>query len=141
MSWIRFAVAGIALCAGASVASAQGGPPAGAPPMGQQGGQNRGGRGMQALLENITLTADQQTKVDAIGTKYRAEMQGLMPNGMQGGPPDEATRKKMDEIREHQTHDIRELLTDDQRKIFDENVATQKKRREEMMKQRQAQGR
>ncbi len=27
MSWIKFAVAGIALCAGASVASAQGGPP------------------------------------------------------------------------------------------------------------------
>ena len=137
MSWIRFAVAGIALCAGASVASAQGGPPAGAPPMGQQGGPGRGGRGMQALFEGITLTADQQTKVDAINTKYRAQMQELMPNGMQGGPPDEGTRKKMDEIREHQTHDIRELLTDDQRKIFDENIATQKKRREEMMKQRQ----
>lgn len=137
MSWIRFAVAGVALCAGASVASAQGGPPAGAPPQGQQGGQGRGGRGMQALFEGITLTADQQTKVDEINTKYRAQMQELMPNGMQGGPPDEGTRKKMDEIREHQTHDVRELLTDDQRKIFDENVATQKKRREEMMKQRQ----
>jgi Spy/CpxP family protein refolding chaperone len=99
--------------------------------------QGRGGRGMQALFEGITLTADQQTKVDAINTKYRAQMQELMPNGMQGGPPDESTRKKMDEIREHQTHDIRELLTDDQRKVFDANVATQKKRREEMMKQRQ----
>jgi Spy/CpxP family protein refolding chaperone len=137
MSWIKFAVAGIALCAGASVASAQGGPPAGAPPMGQQGGQGRGGRGMQALLEGVTLTADQQTKVDEINTKYRAQQQALMPNGMQGGPPDEGMRKKMDEIREHQTHDIHELLTEEQRKVFDANVATQKKLREERMKQRQ----
>ena len=147
MSWIRFAVAGIALCAGASVAGAQGGgPPAGAPPMGgpqgQQGGPGgRGGRGMQALFEGITLNADQQTKVDEIRTKYRAQMQELMPNGMQGGPPDEATRKQMDEIQEHQAHDVRELLNDDQRKVFDVNVAAAKKRREEMMKQRQGQGR
>jgi Spy/CpxP family protein refolding chaperone len=141
MSWIRFAVAGIALCAGASVASAQDGPPAGAPPMGQQGGQGRSNRGMQALFEGITLTADQQTKVDEINAKYRTQMQALMPNGMQGGPPDEGTRKKMDEIREHQSHDIRELLTEDQRKVFDTNVATQKKLREERMKQRQGQGR
>jgi len=139
MSWIRYAVAGIALCAGATVASAQGGPPAGGPPMGgMQGGPGgRGGRGMQMLFEGLTLTADQQTKVDAISAKYRTQMQTLMPNGMQGGPPDESTRKKMDEIREHQSHDIRELLTDDQRKVFDVNVAMQKKRREEMMKQRQ----
>jgi len=137
MSWIRFAVAGIALCAGASVASAQGGPPAGAPPMGQQGGPGRGGRGMQALFEGITLTADQQAKVDAINTKARASMQELMPNGMQGGPPDDATRKKMDELREHQNADIRAVLTADQQKVFDDNVAAAKKRREEMMKQRQ----
>ena len=139
MSWIRYAVAGIALCAGATVASAQGGPPAGAPPMGgMQGGPGgRSGRGMQMLFEGVTLTADQQTKVDAISARYRTEMQALMPNGMQGGPPDEATRKKMDEMREHQMHDIRELLTGDQRKVFDVNVETQKKRREEMMKQRQ----
>ncbi|MEO7366900.1 MAG: hypothetical protein ABIZ36_03025 [Gemmatimonadaceae bacterium] len=142
MSLIRYAVAGIALCAGATVASAQGGPPAGTPPMGgMQGGPGgpggRGGRGMQALFEGVTLTADQQTKVDEIRAKYRTQMQTAMPNGMQGGPPDEATRKKMDEMRKHQSHDIRELLTNDQRKVFDVNVAAQKKRREKMMKQRQ----
>jgi Spy/CpxP family protein refolding chaperone len=144
MSWIRFAVAGIALCAGASVASAQGGPPAGGPPMGGmgQGRGQGGGRGMQAQLwEGITLTADQQTKVDDIRAKYRKEMMDLMPNGMQGGPPDDATRKKMEEMQEHQNHDYREVLTDDQRKVFDVNVANAKKRREEMMKQRQGQGR
>jgi len=60
---------------------------------------------------------------------------------MQGGPPDDATRKKMEEMQEHQNHDYREVLTDDQRKVFDVNVANAKKRREEMMKQRQGQGR
>ncbi|HZK77932.1 MAG TPA: Spy/CpxP family protein refolding chaperone [Gemmatimonadaceae bacterium] len=142
MSWIRFAVAGIALCAGASVASAQGGPPAGAPPMGgmqgQQGGPGGRRGGMQAmLLVGITLTDVQQKKVDEIRAKYRTQMQAMMPNGMQGGPPDPSMRAKMTEMQEHQTHDIREILTDDQRKIFDVNVAEQKKRREEMMKQRQ----
>lgn len=136
MSWIRYAVAGIALCAGATVASAQGGPPAGAPPMGGMQGRP-GGRGMQALFQGVTLTADQQMKVDAINARNRTEMQALMPNGMQGGPPDEGTRKKMDEMREHHMHDIRELLTEDQRKVFDVNLETQKKAREERMKQRQ----
>jgi Spy/CpxP family protein refolding chaperone len=139
MSWIRYAVAGIALCAGASVASAQGGPPAGAPPMGGQQGQGQGrGRGMQALFEGITLTDAQQTKVEEIRTKYRSQMQALRPAGQQQpGPMDEATMKKMDELQEHQAHDIREILNDDQRKVFDVNVAAQKKRREEMMKQRE----
>ncbi len=89
------------------------------------------------LLDGITLTADQQTKVNEIRAKYRTQMQTAMPNGMQGGPPDAATRKKMDEMREHQQHDIRELLTSDQRKLFDANVDTMKKRREAMEKQRQ----
>jgi Spy/CpxP family protein refolding chaperone len=141
MSWIRYAVAGLALCAGASVASAQGGPPAGAPPMGGERGQG-GGRGMQAMLfEGITLSDAQKAKIDEVRTKYRPQMQALRPaGGQQAGPPDESTRKKMDELQEHQTHDIRELLTDDQRKIFDVNASAMKKRREEMMKQRQGQG-
>ena len=132
MSWIRFAVAGIALCAGASVASAQGGPP-----MGGQQGQG-GGRGMNAMLfEGITLTEAQQTKIDEIRAKYRPQMQALRPAPGQAGPPDESTRKKMDELQEHQSHDIREILNDDQRKVFDVNAAAMKKRREEAMKQRE----
>lgn len=138
MSWIRYAVAGIALCAGASVASAQGGPPAGAP-MGGMQGQQGGGRGMQAMMfEGITLTAGQQTRIDEIRAKYRPQMQALRPAaGTQAAPPDEATRKKIDELQEHQNHDIRDVLTEDQRKVFDINVAAMKKRREEMTKQRE----
>jgi Spy/CpxP family protein refolding chaperone len=134
MSFIRYAVAGLALCAGASVASAQGGPP-----MGGQQGQG-GGRATQAMLfEGITLTTAQQAKIDDIRAKYRPQMQGLRPAPGQAGPPDQDTRKKMDELQEHQTHDIREILNDDQKKIFDVNAAAMKKRREEMMKERDKQ--
>ena len=133
MSWIKLAVAGLALCAGASVASAQGAP-AGAqqgPPQG--GAQGRSGRGMSMLFEGITLTEAQQTKVDSITTKYRAERQKLMPNGMQGGPPDDATRARMGEMMTKQAAEIRAILSADQQKLFDANV----EKRKERMQQRQ----
>ena len=130
MSWIKLAVAGIALCAGASVSSAQGAPqgPQGGPPPGGM----RGGRGMQMLFEGITLTEAQQKQVQDISEKYRAQMRELMPNGMQGGPPDDATRAKMDGIRSKQNAEIRAILTADQQTLFDKNVAEAKKRREQM---------
>ena len=131
MSWIRFAIAGVALCAGASVASAQGTPPAGAPP-----GAQRGGRGMAMLFEGITLTDAQQVKVDSIRAKYSAERQKLMPNGMAGGPPDDATRAKMTAMMDKQYAEIRAILTADQQKVFDANV----EKRKQMM-QRPPQGR
>ncbi|MEO8194930.1 MAG: Spy/CpxP family protein refolding chaperone [Gemmatimonadales bacterium] len=135
MSWIKFAVAGIALCAGASVASAQGAPPAGAP-QGQAQGEQRGGgmrgRGMQMLFEGITLTDAQQKQVQDISAKYRAQMQAAMPNGMGGGPPDPSMRAKMDEFRTKQQVEIRAILTTDQQTIFDKNVVEAKKRREQM---------
>lgn len=136
MSWIRLAVAGVALCAGATVASAQGAPPAGAPPMGgPQGGPGaRGGRGMAMLFEGITLSDAQQAKVDSITAKYRAERQKMMPNGMGGGPPDEGMRAKMTEMMNKQNGEIRAVLTADQQKVFDANV----EKRRQMMQQRQS---
>ncbi len=139
MSWIKMAVAGIALCASATIASAQGAPPAGAAPQGgPQGGPGaRGGRGMQALFEGITLTDAQQKQIQDISEKYRAQQRELMPNGFGGGPPDDATRAKLDDIRTKQTAEIRAVLTADQQPTFDKNMAEAKKRRDEMMKQRQ----
>src|SRR6476659_7400597 len=130
MSWIKLAVAGVALCAGASVAGAQGAPqgPQGGPPPGGM----RGGRGMAMLFEGITLTEAQQKQVQDISEKYRGQMRELMPNGMQGGPPDDATRAKMDDIRTKQNAEIRALLTAEQQTIFDKNLAEAKKRREAM---------
>jgi hypothetical protein len=81
---------------------------------------------MAALFEGITLTADQQVKVDSIQAKYRAERQKLMPNGMAGGPPDDATRAKMMEMMDKQSAEIRAALTADQQKIFDANVEKRK---------------
>lgn len=136
MSWIKLAVAGLALFASASVASAQGTPPAGGPPPGgPQGGPGmRGGRGMAMLFEGITLTDAQQTKVDSITAKYRAERQKMMPNGMGGGPPDEGMRAKMTEMMTKQNAEIRAVLTADQQKTFDANV----EKRKQMMQQRQS---
>jgi|SRR5688572_975055 len=133
MSWIKMTVAGVALCAGASVASAQNAPAAGAPPTagpqgGPQGGQ-RGGRGMAALLEGITLTEAQQAQFDAIREKYKAERQKLMPNGMGGGPPDEGMRAKMKEMMDKQNLELRAVLTADQQKVFDANIENRKKRK------------
>ena len=133
MSWIKMAVAGVALCAGASVASAQGAPAAGAPPTaGPQGGAwggQRGGRGMAALLKGITLTEAQQVKVDALREKYMAERQKLMPNGMGGGPPDEGMRAKMKEMMDKQNVELRAILTAEQQTVFDANVENRKKRK------------
>jgi Spy/CpxP family protein refolding chaperone len=137
MSFIRLAVAGIALCASASVASAQGAPPAGAPQGGEQGGQGRGmrgGRGMQMLFEGITLTEAQQKQTQDISAKYREQMQALMPNGMGGGPPDAGMRAKMDDIRTKQQAEIRAVLTAEQQVVFDKNAAEAKKRREQMQR-------
>ena len=127
MSWIKLAVAGVALCAGASVAGAQGAPAGTTPSQGTaQGGQGRPGRGMAMLMEGITLTEAQQAKLDAIAAKYRAERQKLMPNGMQGGPPDDATRAKMGEMMEKQSAEVRAILTVDQQKLFDANLEKRK---------------
>jgi Spy/CpxP family protein refolding chaperone len=135
MSWIKLAVAGVALCAGASVATAQGAP-AGEPQAGPQAGtqgQRGGGRGMQLLFEGMTLTDAQQSKLDSITAKYRAERQKLMPDGRQGGPPDDAMRDKMRAMMDKQTAEIRTILTADQQKLFDANV----EKRKQAMQQRQ----
>jgi Spy/CpxP family protein refolding chaperone len=93
----------------------------------------RGGRGMAMLFEGITLTDAQQTKVDSISAKYRAERQKMMPTGMGGGPPDESMRAKMTEMMNKQNAEIRAVLTPEQQKTFDANV----EKRKQMMQQRQ----
>ena len=77
-------------------------------------------------MEGITLTEDQQAKFGEIALKYRAERQKLMPNGMQGGPPDDTMRAKLSEITDRQYAEIRALLTADQQKLFDANLERRK---------------
>lgn len=134
MSRIRLAIAGAAFLGVASVASAQGQQGAqGGPP--QQGGQwGRGGASM--VFAGIDLNAAQKDQVQKIMDKYKAEREALRPAGGQmQGPPDDATRAKMADIRTRSTAEYRAILTADQQKIFDKNVADMKARMEQRQKE------
>ncbi|HTK50791.1 MAG TPA: hypothetical protein VL308_02820 [Gemmatimonadaceae bacterium] len=85
----------------------------------QGGGQGGQGRGMQRLMQGITLDAKQQASVDSIQKAFRAEM----PPMQQGTPPDSATRAKRMEVMQKEYAAIRNVLTADQQKVFDKNVA------------------
>lgn len=85
------------------------------------GGPGPGGfaaRRMQRLLQGITLTPEQQTKVDSITARYAGQMPAFTP----GAPPDSATRAKMRDLNQKQDAEIRAVLTADQQKVFDTNV-------------------
>jgi Spy/CpxP family protein refolding chaperone len=91
---------------------------------------------MQSAFEGITLTDAQQTQIQTIRDKYRAEMQALFPNG-RPATLDDATRAKLTDIRAKQNEEMRALLTADQQTIFDKNLAEAKKRMDEMQKKNQ----
>jgi len=82
---------------------------------GSQGGQ---GRGMQRLMQGITLDAKQQASVDSIQKSFRAQM----PPMQQGTPPDSATRAKAREVMQQEYAAVRNVLTAYQRKVFDKNL-------------------
>ena len=108
-----------ALVAGsASVAAAQDPAPQ---PQGQ--GQGRGqGRGMSMamFLQGITLTADQQAKVDSITKKYDAQRQELRAD--QSTDMD-TRRAKARELMTKQQDEVKALLTAEQKTVFEKNVA------------------
>ena len=126
MSWIRMAIAGVAFLGVASVATAQapqGGPDG--PKMGRQGGMSK------RLFNNIDLTDAQKAQIDQISQKYKAQREALRPAGGQmQGPPDDATRAKMDAIRTQMNSEYRAILNADQQKVFDQNVAEMKSRKQ-----------
>ena len=92
-------------------------------------GRGRGMRGegrqrMEAMLFNgITLSADQQTRIDSIRARYRANAQNLDPRNN----PDD--RQKMIQSMQAQMADIRAVLTTDQQAVFDQNVQQMRDRR------------
>jgi len=105
----------LALAAGSAVAQNPQGPPGGR--MGGPGGF--AARRMQMLLTGITLTADQQAKVDSIQKAFQAKMPAFTPGQM----PDSATRAQRFELTRQQDMAIRAVLTTDQQAIWDKNVA------------------
>ena len=84
----------------------------------QGGGQGGQGRGMQRLMQGITLDAKQQASVDSIQKVFRAQM----PPMQQGTPPDSATRAKRMEVMKSEYAAIRDVLKPDQQKVFDKNL-------------------
>jgi Spy/CpxP family protein refolding chaperone len=82
------------------------------------GGQGGQGRGMQRLMQGITLTEKQQASVDSIQKVYRAQMPATTP----GTPPDSATRAKGREVMQQEYAAVRTVLTPDQQKVFDKNL-------------------
>lgn len=131
---MRMGMAALALLVAANVAEAQGGARGGG------GGGGRGGRGgagqVPALLQNITLDATVQAKVDALttafteaNTKLREEygIMGGRGGGGGGTPPDSAKMAaymaKNTELVNKLRTDVKALLTPDQQKTWDANLA------------------
>ena len=121
MKVIRF-LAAAALVLTATTAMAQGGPPMGGAPQG--GGQGGRGNQMARLMEGITLTADQQAKVDSISAASRAETMKLREE-MQasGGAPSPELREKMTAISTKRNDAIKAVLTAEQKATFEKNLA------------------
>jgi Spy/CpxP family protein refolding chaperone len=90
-------------------------------------GGPRGFRGDQALLRNITLSADQQQRIDTIRARYRTQMEQMR---QQSGGDRDAMRGQMRTMMEKQQAEIRDVLTPDQQRQFDQNVADMRSRME-----------
>jgi len=114
---LRFTLASLVLAAlVASPAIAQGPPGGGMGGMGQRGPDRR----MQMLFNGITLTQQQQAKVDSIESAYQPRMRALFSNG---GMRDSSTHAQMGALRQQENTDLRGVLTPSQQAVFDKNVA------------------
>ena len=108
-----FAIAAL-LAATSTTAFAQDPQPQGQAPRG-------GGPNMSAMLfQGITLTAEQQTKVDSITKKYSAERMAIRQD--QSLDMD-ARRAKGRELMTKQNDELKAMLNDEQKKVFDKNIA------------------
>ncbi len=88
--------------------------------MGPEGGGRRGGRGMMnadRLAEQLNLTSEQKTKVDAILQDQRSQMMALRQDSSMS---QEDRRDKMQGIQKTTHSKIRDLLTDEQKEKFDQ---------------------
>jgi Spy/CpxP family protein refolding chaperone len=115
MKKLQALVVAALLMGSASIASAQEPQPQ---PQGAGRGMGRGG--MQAMMQGITLTAEQQAKVDSIGRKYMAQRQEMMQDQSMD---QDARRAKMREMMTKQQDEIKAVLTAEQRTVYEKNVA------------------
>jgi Spy/CpxP family protein refolding chaperone len=114
---LQVVAAALALASVSVTAQAQGG----------GGGGGGGGRGnpaaqRAALFEGITLTADQQVKVDTAYAQATAKMMELRKDIPQGTQMTDEQRQKSQAINADRTKAIKAILTAEQNAIFDKNV-------------------
>ncbi len=98
---------------------------------GGPGGRGRGGAGRAdaMLLRGVTLSTDQQQRVDSIRTRYRTQMDQAR---QQNGSGDRsAARGQMRTMMERQQAEIRAILRPDQQRVFDQNVTDMRSRRQQ----------
>jgi len=84
------------------------------------------------IFTGITLTADQQKKVDSLyaaNQPMRDKMRAQMESGQK---PDSAQMAAMREARQKAAASYRSVLTPDQQKIFDKNLADMQERMRSM---------
>ena len=119
MKKLQYVLAAALLVGSTSVAVAQDAPAR------QQGRPNQ----MTMLMQGITLTPEQQPKIDSIATKYDAQRATLRdPNN---GMDRETRMAKSREIMTKQLDEIKAILTDDQKKCLEKNVADMEARRQQ----------
>ena len=131
---IRRIVPVIAMAAmlGACSSNASNSPEPGAPRPSRasddRGPGGRGGAGGQReemLMRGITLSTDQQQRIEAIRAKYRTQMEKMRQdaNGDRA-----AMREQMQPMMEKQMAEVRDVLTPDQQAQFDRNMADMRAR-------------
>jgi protein CpxP len=127
MKGIRTMALGLALMAGAATVQAQEAQP--------QGGQRRGGMGMAMLMEGITLSAEQQAKVDSIQKAFQPKMQAVRDEVQNGGDRQAAIQKSQ-ALNTEMRAAVKGLLTAEQQAAFDKNVTAMEERRRQMQQNR-----
>ncbi len=80
------------------------------------------------MFEGITLTADQQVKIDTVMAQT-ARKQAEMRAEMQGGGDRMAMMEKTRELQTEQIKSIKAVLTNDQQPVFDKNMEAMMPRR------------
>jgi len=82
------------------------------------------GRRMQALLNGITLTPQQQARVDSIQASFRSQMPAFTP----GQPPDSAAMAQRRQFMQRQDSLVRAVLTPEQQATWDRNLQSMPQR-------------
>jgi Spy/CpxP family protein refolding chaperone len=100
-----------------------------APGAAQQGpGWSSAPRSGQGLLAGITLTTDQQKRVDSIWAAHSAYRQSVQAGRRSGQARDTAWVREQTEVRDRMHRELRAVLTPSQQTVFDQNLARRNRR-------------